>query len=352
MENSSDKMQRKLFIKPYDRMVKDLVEEIDSGMIILDPDYQRNYVWNNTKASLLIESILLNIPIPVIYASEDTNGKWIIVDGLQRLYSLKRFCKNQFRLTGLETLSELNGLKYSSLDNSIKNRLDRGEIRIIVLQNDSDPNIQFDIFMRLNTGSVKLNEQELRNCLYRGRLNDLIKELAKNSYIVEIMPIKTDRMLTNELILRYLAISEHFNRNTNKIDNYDGRIKNLINSYMKEHQNDTDDFLNKVKQQFEEQIQKAYSIFGKLAFKRNSKTTKINAALFECIMIGFEDYSLENLINKKNEIISLVNHLLSDLNFSAAIDRATGNTETINYRISLFRDKIGEIMRNGSQATF
>ena len=89
MEKSTEKMQRKLFIKPYDRMVKDLVSEIESGMVILDPDYQRNYVWNNTKASLLVESILLNIPIPVIYASEDEDGKWIIVDGLQRLYSLK-----------------------------------------------------------------------------------------------------------------------------------------------------------------------------------------------------------------------------------------------------------------------
>ena len=175
MEKSTEKMQRKLFIKPYDRMVKDLVGEIDSGMVILDPDYQRNYVWSNTKASSLVESILLNIPIPVIYASEDEEGKWIIVDGLQRLFSLKRFYDDQFKLAGLETLEELNGFKYSKLEESAQKRLDRGELRVIVLQNDSDPNIQFDIFMRLNTGAVKLNEQELRNCLYRGKLNNLIK---------------------------------------------------------------------------------------------------------------------------------------------------------------------------------
>ena len=347
MDKSTEKMQRKLFIKPYDRMVKDLVGEIKSGMIILDPDYQRNYVWNNTKASLLVESILLNIPIPVIYASEDEEGKWIVVDGLQRLFSLKRFYDGKFKLTGLETLEELNGLKYSALEDAIQKRLDRGELRVIVLQNDSDPNIQFDIFMRLNTGAVKLNEQELRNCLYRGKLNNLIKDIVKtNTFTKKIMSAKTDRMLTNELILRYLAVSEHFDKAKNAIQNYDGRIKNLINSYMKSHQNDTDEFLNEVRVKFETQIEKAYNIFGELAFKKNDKSTKVNAALFECVMIGFEEYSLSNLILKKDEIVSLVTSLLNDLTFVKSIDKATGNTEVLNSRISTFRRCLGEIMKD------
>lgn len=347
MEKSAEKMQRKLFIKPYDRMIKDLVGEIKSGMIILDPDYQRNYVWNNTKASLLVESILLNIPIPVIYASEDEEGKWIVVDGLQRLSSLEKFYDDKFKLTGLETLDELNGLKYSALEDVIQNRLDRGELRVIVLQSDSDPNIQFDIFMRLNTGAVKLNEQELRNCLYRGKLNDTIKDIAKtNSFIKKILPVKTDRMLANELILRYLAVSEHFDKDKNEIKNYDGRIKNLINSYMKHHQNDTDEFLNEARAKFNTQIEKAHAIWDTLAFKKNDKATKINAALFECIMIGFEDYSLSSLLPKKDKIVALVNTLLSDPTFVKSLDKATGNTEVLNSRISTFRRRLGELMND------
>lgn len=120
MNESTVKMQRKLIIKPYDRMVKDLVVDINDDMIILDPDYQRNYIWDNKKASLLIESILLNIPIPVIYASEDANGKWIVVDGLQRLYSLKRYYANELKLTGLETLPELNGKNYEGLSPEVR----------------------------------------------------------------------------------------------------------------------------------------------------------------------------------------------------------------------------------------
>lgn len=347
MEKSTEKMQRKLFIKPYDRMVKDLVKEIQDKTIILDPDYQRNYVWNNAKASLLVESILLNIPIPVIYASENEEGKWVVVDGLQRLYSLQRFFENKFKLTGLETLKELNGLKYNMLSEIVRNRLDRGELRIIVLQNDSDPDIQFDIFMRLNTGAVKLNEQELRNCLYRGKLNNLIKNIIKeNETLKKLISVKTDRMLTNELILRYLAVSEHFDKEKNAIQNYDGRIKNLINSYMYQHKNDDDDALNIIRYKVETQIEKVYEVLGVLAFKKNEKTTKPNAALFECIMLSFEDFSLAELKSKKESIKQLVSSLLNDANFEKSIDKATGNTEVINLRLSTFRTRLGDLMGN------
>lgn len=350
MNESTVKMQRKLIIKPYDRMVKDLVVDINDDMIILDPDYQRNYIWDNKKASLLIESILLNIPIPVIYASEDANGKWIVVDGLQRLYSLKRYYANELKLTGLETLPELNGKNYEGLSPEVRMQLDRGELRIIVLRNDSDPMIQFDIFMRLNTGAVKLNEQELRNCLYRGKLNDAIKNIVKtNPYIREMISEKKDRMLSNELILRYLAISSHWDKEVNEIVNYDGRIKNLINSYMERYKDADDDFINSIKCKIEAQMEKAYKVLGARAFKRNAKATKPNASLFDCILIGFEDYELTDLEEKKADISAALKELLLDPIFAAALDKATGNTTVINNRISTFRNRLGEIMTNASQ---
>lgn len=341
-----DKMQRKLFIKPYDRMIKDIVDEIKKGMIILDPDYQRNYVWKNDKASLLVESILLNIPIPVIYASEDNAGKWIVVDGLQRLYSLNRFFNNEFKLIGLETLSELNGKKFSTLDPNIQNKLSRGELRIIVLQNDSDENIQFDIFMRLNRGSVTLNEQEMRNCLYRGKLNDLVKTIANtNKYVKLIFPTtKTNRMITNELILRYLAISQNYNKLENSISNYDGRIKNHINNFMKNFQNPNEERLLLFKKKFEDQIEKSYEIFGLSAFRKEDGGNKINACLFECIMIAFEDYSIDELKSKKDLILNCTKKLILNSEFEKSIDKATGNTETLKYRLSTYIKKLKEIM--------
>ena len=343
-----DRVERRLYVKPYDRMVGDVVLEISKGNIILDPDYQRNYVWKNKKASLLIESILLNIPIPVLYASEDEEGRWIIVDGLQRLYSLKRFFDGDFKLTGLETLSSLNGKKFTSLDADIQTKITRGELRFIVLQNDSDPNIQFDIFMRLNTGAVTLNEQELRNCLYRGSLNEMIKDFVKNNeYAVKMINVNPTRMFANELTLRYLALSENYNKSNNKITNYDGRMKNVINSYMKKHQNDDDTKLHEIRTQLESNFEKAYAIFGENAFSNNHVSSKTKASLSECTLIAVEDYPLDLLksnvvlLNKGREA------LLNDKAFLNAIDKGTGNKDNVEYRIKEFYNMVKGVMDNG-----
>jgi len=342
-----ESLERKLYVKPYDRMVSDVVDEILNNNIILDPDYQRNYVWTNKKASLLIESILLNIPIPVIYASEDTNGKWIIVDGLQRLFSLKRFFSDEFKLYGLETLSMFNGKKFSNLDVAVQTKIRRGELRFIVLQNDSDPNIQFDIFMRLNTGAVALNQQELRNCLYRGTLNDMVKEFVLNNECAKVMIRKNPtRMFGNELVLRYLAISNSFDKKTQEIKNYDGRLKNIINCYMKSNQNVVGEELLAIKTKIQTSFEKAFRVYGEKAFLTNDFSTKINASLAECILIAFEDYDISVLEGKKNELNKGRLELLSDPDFIKYIDKATGNTESINKRVKKFSDMVKSRVEN------
>lgn len=160
---------------------------IDDGDLLLDPDYQRNYVWDNKKASLLVESFLLNVPIPVIYVCEDDDGRWNVVDGLQRLESLRRFFANEFKLRGLEVLQELDGFQYSTLNPKAARLLRNGILRIILIFKESHPDIKYEIFMRLNRGSIRLTEQELRNCLYRGKFNDLLKELRNNNQFLRIL---------------------------------------------------------------------------------------------------------------------------------------------------------------------
>lgn len=318
-------------------MIGDLVSEIQNTRIILDPNFQRNYIWDTKKASLLIESILLNIPIPALYASENEEGKWDVVDGVQRLTALARYMDDQYKLSGLETLEELNGKKFSQLTGDIQMRISRGELRLIVLQNDSDAGIKFDIFMRLNSGSVRLNEQELRNCLYRGTLNECIKDIvSKNKDLKKIAPDKSARMGRNELILRYLAVSQKYNKSKFKIEGYDGRIKNLINSFMSINKDLDENDLNDLRLKFETQINKVFEIFGERAFKQNAKTTKINSSVYECIMIAFEEFNIEELIEKKQSIIDMHEKLLEDPDFLSSITKATGNTENLNYRIMTY----------------
>lgn len=352
IENSS-KLKRTLDIKKYDRMIKDIILSVEDESIILTPEYQRNYLWDNKKSSKLIESILLNIPIPVIYAAEEQNGKWNIVDGLQRLNTLKRFYNDEFRLTGLEVLSELNGKKYTSLSDNLKSKIDRGDLSIILLLDSSSPDIQYDIFMRLNTGAVQLNEQELRNCLYRGSLNDLVKnEMIYNDDFKALfnLNILHKRMIDVEIILRYLAFSENYNEELNVIENYDGRIKNIINSFMIKYQNTDNDTLDRFKNKFYDNIKKCNEIFKDKAFKKVNSLgrfeTRINRPLYETIMICFEKYSKDQLINNKSTILYETECLLKDAEFNDLISTATGNTTKTNKRIQMYSKLLKEIMEH------
>lgn len=221
---------RKITTQAYDKSVSDIVRMIDDKDIKLDPDYQRNYVWDNKKASMLIESIILNVPIPVIYVSQEKDDSWSVIDGLQRLNSLKRFFDGKFKLSGLEILSELNKQDINTLNPKALRMLKNGLLRVIMITHDSNEEIKYDVFMRLNTGSVHLTEQELRNCLYRGSFNKLLKELTQNKTWQTLIGLNGPhkRMADRELALRFLAIVKHWDAEKGEITNYKGRMKSFL----------------------------------------------------------------------------------------------------------------------------
>jgi len=346
------KEMRSLRTQAYDKSVSDLVSMIKKNDIVFNPEYQRNYVWDNKKASLLIESILLNIPIPVLYASEDDDGAWNIVDGLQRLNSLMNFYNGKFSLRGLEVLTELNLQKYEDLNLKAKRFLDGANLRVILLFNDSNPEIKYDIFMRLNTGSVKLKEQELRNCLYRGELNEMIKEVIKDKILLEIFNLKEPhkRMDDAELVLRYLAISEHFDKENGTINNYSGVMKSFLNVYMGSHKNITQAERKSYKAKCINTFEKVYSIFGKNSFRKMTDghySGPINRSLMDVLMISFEDYSNDSLIMKKDDIEELYRSLpIKNKDFDDAITFSTSSKDILDYRISTWINELKIIMEN------
>ena len=172
---------RKLVTQPYDLGVKSLSQDIDQGRINLSIEYQRKYVWDTGKASRLIESLLLNVPIPVCYFAEDESGSYEVIDGLQRLTTIRRFLDGDLTLAGLSVLTELEGKLFADLAPRDQRRLENRTIRCIVITEDSNPDIKFDVFERLNTGAAMLTAQELRNSVYRGPLNDEFKRLSANT---------------------------------------------------------------------------------------------------------------------------------------------------------------------------
>ena len=341
---------RNLTTQAYDKSVSDIVRMIADKDLVLDPDYQRNYVWDNKKASKLIESIILNVPIPVIYVSEENDSSWSVIDGLQRLNSLKRFFDGKFKLSGLEILYELNKCEYKSLPAKASRMLKNGLLRIVMVTADSNNDIKYDIFMRLNTGAVHLNEQELRNCLYRGKLNNFLQEEAMNPQWLEMLGLKEPhkRMTDRELLLRFLTLGVNWNRETKEVQRYRGNMKSYMNNFMKQYQNDTGN-LRYFKELCDETIDKVYEVYGVNAFRRineDGTVTPINRAIMDALMIASIPYKKKQLLAKIGEIRErLTEELRDNTEFRLSTLSATSDTKVLNFRISFWCNVIDELVK-------
>ncbi|MDP8212120.1 MAG: DUF262 domain-containing protein [Candidatus Zapsychrus exili] len=346
------KEERVLRTQAYDKSVSDIVDMIKSNDVILNPEYQRNYVWNSKKASLLVESILLNVPIPIIYVSEEEDGRWSVVDGLQRLNSLRRYFGNEFKLTGLEVLQELNGSQYYKLNPKAQRLLRNGILRIILIFKESNPEIKYDIFMRLNKSSIQLNDQELRNCLYRGEFNDLLKNLALNSNFLAMLRLKKPhkRMRDSEMILRYLAVADDYNSEHGKMKTYKGSMRTFLNTYMGEMKNASSDTIVMLKDRFENTILKVHAVFGNNAFRRIDSSGKfdsaVNRAIADFIMTTFENFEYDALVSNKQKIISaLRNIIMEDTKFSESVSFGTSDTQKLEYRLSVWSKQLQSLLK-------
>lgn len=339
---------RKLRTQPYDKSIIDLIGMIDRKEICLDPDFQRNSVWDNKRASLLIESIWLNIPIPQIFVSIEEDGMWNVIDGQQRLTSLNRFFKNEFTLRGLEVLPELNGKKYSSLEDKPKRLLNGGNIRVVALHEDSHPDIKFDVFMRINQGAVQLNTQELRNCLYRGKLNSKLHEIVKNRLLLSILnqDAPHTRFRDIELILRYLALSEGYESN---LDNYPNNMKSFINNYMTKYRNADDITISNITTKIFETIEKVYKVFGDQAFRRwipetESFDRKLNLSIMDCQMLVCEKYDISILDQYIDKVNIAFKKLFEDSHFLSSISEGTSGKKNILYRLEKTLDAFKDVL--------
>src|SRR5206468_8130876 len=205
--------KRKLYTEQGDPEIESLLGKYKRGKLLIQPDFQRQFVWDGTKASRLIESVLLEIPLPVIYISEEKDGQQHVIDGQQRLTSFFSFIdgffpdKKEFRLSGLKVFTELNGKRFAELDDVQQDKIRYYKVRTITFRQESETDLKFEVFERLNTGSVSLNDQELRNCIYRGPFNDLLRKLSKHEDFVYLLGLKQPdkRMKDVELVLRFAA---------------------------------------------------------------------------------------------------------------------------------------------------
>lgn len=344
---------RKLRTQPYDKSIIDLMGMIKRKEILLRPTFQRNAVWDNKRASLLIESIWLNIPIPQIFVSVEEDGMWNVIDGQQRLTSLMRFFNNEFKLRGLEVLSELNGESYASLDDKPQRLLHGGNIRIVAIHEDSHPDIKFDVFMRINQGAVQLNAQELRNCLYRGELNDALHEMVKNKHLLSIVKLSSphNRFKDVEMILRYFSVLESSH---NGFEDYPGVMKKFLNDFMRSKREISDDEIQSFSSTFNENIGKVYEIFGNNSFRKWDVTeeeydTKLNLSLMDCQMLAVERYGIDLIKKNRDELVEAYKNVFrnnENKEFFEAITSGTSSKNKLTRRIEFIKSVFDSVLSN------
>jgi len=326
--------QRRLNTETYDFTVSTINSYIDDEHIQI-PKFQRGYVWNRAQASRLIESLIIQCPIPVVYLSQNSDETLAVIDGNQRLNSIHLFMRNEFPLQGLTAYPELDGFFYEDLDPRFRRHISNRTIRCIVILKDTHPQIKFDVFERLNTGSVKLNAQELRHGVYHGKLMNLLSELAKDKRWQQMSGLKRDkRMKSEELILRFLALSKNWRK-------YEKPLSGFLTQFADENANPSDSTLNEYRESFQEALSTCDILFASQAFKTGSKSTKLkfNAALYDAQMISVmeRDFTREDAesINKK-DLFKDIALLMKDETFNRHISQATTDRNAIHHRIKEF----------------
>jgi hypothetical protein len=338
----------KSFRRRYDRSdtdIETLCNKMKKGIIDLNPDFQRHYVWPNDKASLLIESILLNIPIPNIYLAEKDDSNLEVIDGIQRLTSIYKFMNNELTLKNLKTATELNGKKYKDLDIYQQNWINRFTLSIVTFDNDCDPNMKFEIFLRYNQGSIKLNDQELRNCLFKGYLNDQIKILRNDSFIKSFFNESNkekDRMEVEELILRGLARInyEKMASKTNLSVAKSNNLSKQLNYFMATFRNDkkvVDDMI----QEYLNLLNLMKDVLGVEIFQKSKNGTY--RFRYDVILMAFKDMDKEELLNNKDSIRSYVYESIGQLD----VERGNSAKQSaVENKIEIIQDAVQEGILN------
>jgi hypothetical protein len=325
--------KRKLITETYDFTVSTINDYINNEHIVI-PNFQRGYVWNRTQASRLIESLIIQCPIPVIYLSQNSDEKLSVIDGNQRLTSISLFLNDGFPLTGLSTYPELDGLTFSELDPRFQRHIINRTIRCIAILKETHPQIKFDVFERLNTGSVRLNPQELRHGIFNGTLMTKVEELAKTSLFKKLTSTVNDnRMKGDELVLRFFTLLE-------RLDVYEKPMSVFLNKYAEEKRFMAEDKVNELSNSFISNLNKCHFLYGDFAFKtfdENRKRLKANTALYEAQMLSMNTVNptLQQIeAVDKGIVIDKLEALLNNADFYNTITKATTDKNVVNKRIT------------------
>ncbi len=325
--------------------LRQIVDMIDDKDIDLAPDFQRYYVWKDRQKSSLIESILLGIPLPSFYFTEESDARMQVVDGVQRLTTIHSFVrKDVFRLRDLEYLDGLNGKGFADLDAPMKRRFHNTQILAHVIDPQTPTAVKFDVFKRINTGGAPLSAQEIRHCMSGPRARALLRRCTelKSFYVATLGSLHNHiRMADQEVVLRHIAFSRSTIDEYRKHPSLDAFLSSVTDGIEKWKDADHDEIVDT----FDRAMVLAHEVFSALAFRKR-KGTPLNRALFDVWSVVLVEQDASEVLNAKDRIADGSQAALDhDAEFGRAVTQATGDPNRVAYRFEKARQIVAEALR-------
>jgi len=334
------KAQDSLVLQASDLSLASLSDMVSKGAIDLQPHYQRRARWKEDKQSALIESFLLNVPVPPIYLSEDDFGSYSVIDGKQRLTAVHSFMTNTLRLKELRDFPELNKCCFDDLPTQLHNALViRPYFRVVTLLKQTDPDLKYEVFLRLNTGGDHLNPQEIRNVAFSGRFNDLLIKLSANLFLRERLRIDGTnssaymKMDDVEHVLRFFTTKHLWQE-------MGGSLASTMDMFMAANRGARGDTLIEFEYDFNRAIDGCQAIWGQHSFyKPNGQgwREQMISPLYDAQMVAVSrltDPQLESAKTKSGEILNATRDLFAhNVEFVKSVTQATNNSFNVRCRI-------------------
>ena len=319
-----------LLIRNENRTIYEVLRRIGQNAYIMDPDFQRDFIWPEDKQSKLIESVLMRVPLPVFYVAEDDQGRMVVVDGLQRLSTFKRFVNGELRLT-LPDQDELNNKRFNDLSPKLKNRVEDCNLIFYIMDAKVPDRARLDIFERVN-GGVPLTRQQMRNSLYMGEATRFLKIEARTDIFLAATggSLNWRTMRDREFVNRFCAFR------LLSLNEYKGNMDDFLAQVLRKMNSLKPEALSRLSATFRKGLANNHKVFGRHAFRKHSlgqkKRSVLNASLWDVMSTGLSRYPEEMVKSRAKAIRSAFYSLMTNDEFLTAITYSTNGTKQVRYR--------------------
>ena len=335
-----------MLIRNESRTIHDVLRRIEQRNFIMDPDFQRDFIWDDGKQSKLIESVLMRIPLPVFYIAENEDGRMVVVDGLQRLSTFQSFVSDGRLRLRLPEQPELNGKRFTDLSPRLQNRVEDCNLTLYVIDSKAPERARLDIFERVN-GGVPLTRQQMRNCLYMGPATRLLREEADQEFFREVTGHSLNRaqMRDREFINRFCGFQLF------SPDDYRGDMDLFLSQTLKKMNTLEPEQLEKLSGLLRTGLANNHNLFGRYAFRKHTAAREgrrgfINASLWDVMCTGLAGYDENTVKANETALLSAFYRLLEDETFSDAITLGTNQANRVKQRLemakTMFREVFGD----------